>query len=44
MNYEDRLYKAAVVGAAGKMGSGILLLTAIEMTDINLKPENSSFI
>ncbi|MFA8299925.1 MAG: 3-hydroxyacyl-CoA dehydrogenase family protein [Hyphomicrobiales bacterium] len=40
MNYEDRLYKAAVVGAAGKMGSGILLLTAIEMTDINLKPEN----
>jgi len=29
-----------VLGAAGKMGSGILLLTAVEMADLSLKPEN----
>lgn len=42
MNYEDRLENVSVLGAAGKMGSGILLLTAVEMTDLSLKPENKS--
>lgn len=40
MNYEDRLQNVTVLGAAGKMGSGILLLTAVEMTNLSLKPEN----
>ncbi|MFZ4413086.1 MAG: 3-hydroxyacyl-CoA dehydrogenase family protein [Bacteroidales bacterium] len=40
MNYTDRLENVSVLGAAGKMGSGILLLTAIEMADVSLKPEN----
>ena len=40
MNYEQKLENVSVLGAAGKMGSGILLLTAIEMADISLKPEN----
>ena len=40
MNYDDRLQNVSVLGAAGKMGSGILLLTAVEMADLSLKPEN----
>jgi len=40
MNYEERLRNVSVLGAAGKMGSGILLLTAVEMADLSLKPEN----
>jgi 3-hydroxyacyl-CoA dehydrogenase len=40
MNYDDRLQNVTVLGAAGKMGSGILLLTAVEMADLSLKPEN----
>ncbi len=40
MTYEERLQNASVLGAAGKMGSGILLLTAVEMADLSLKPEN----
>ncbi|MCK5840213.1 MAG: hypothetical protein KAG99_10205, partial [Bacteroidales bacterium] len=40
MNYDERLQNVSVLGAAGKMGSGILLLTAVEMTDLSLKPEN----
>ena len=40
MNYEDKLQNVSVLGAAGKMGSGILLLTAVEMADMQLKPEN----
>ncbi len=40
MTYDQRLQNVSVLGAAGKMGSGILLLTAIEMTDLSLKPEN----
>ncbi len=39
MKYEERLQNVAVLGAAGKMGSGILLLTALEMADLSLKPE-----
>ena len=44
MNYEERLQNVAVLGAAGKMGSGILLLTALEMADLSLKPENKEEI
>jgi 3-hydroxyacyl-CoA dehydrogenase len=40
MKYEERLQNVAVLGAAGKMGSGILLLTAMEMADLSLLPEN----
>ncbi len=40
MKYEERLQNVTVLGAAGKMGSGILLLTAVEMADISLQPEN----
>jgi len=40
MKYEERLQNVTVLGAAGKMGSGILLLTAIEMADLSLRPEN----
>lgn len=40
MNYTERLQNVSVLGAAGKMGSGILLLTALEMADLSLKPEN----
>ena len=40
MTYEERLQNVSVLGAAGKMGSGILLLTACEMADLSLKPEN----
>ena len=40
MNYADKFENVTVLGAAGKMGSGILLLTACEMADLSLKPEN----
>ena len=40
MNYTERFENVTVMGAAGKMGSGILLLTALEMADMSLKPEN----
>jgi 3-hydroxyacyl-CoA dehydrogenase len=42
MNYEEKLQNVSVLGAAGKMGSGILLLTAVEMADLQLKSENKS--
>ncbi len=40
MDYNQKLQNVTVLGAAGKMGSGILLLTAVEMADLSLKPEN----
>ena len=40
MNYTEKFENVTVLGAAGKMGSGILLLTAMEMADMSLKPEN----
>jgi len=40
MTYDERLQNISVLGAAGKMGSGILLLTAVEMADRSLLPEN----
>ncbi len=42
MNYTEKLQHVSVLGAAGKMGSGILLLTALEMTDLSLQPENKN--
>lgn len=42
MTYDERLQKVSVLGAAGKMGSGILLLTAVEMANLSLKPENKN--
>ena len=40
MDYAERFQNVTVLGAAGKMGSGILLLTAMEMADLSLRPEN----
>jgi 3-hydroxyacyl-CoA dehydrogenase len=40
MTYEERLQNVSVLGSAGKMGSGILLLTAVEMADLSLLPQN----
>jgi len=40
MNYAERMENVAVLGAGGKMGSGIVLLTALEMADLRLQPEN----
>lgn len=40
MNYEERLKNVTVLGAAGKMGSGILFLTAIEMAELQFRPDN----
>ncbi len=40
MNYDNRLENVSVLGAAGKMGSGILLLTSMEVFDVSVKPEN----
>jgi len=40
MDYTERLSNVTVLGAAGKMGSGILLLTSLEIADLMLKPEN----
>ena len=40
MEYTDRFKKVTVLGAAGKMGSGIILLTAMEMTELQLKDKN----
>ncbi|MFW5663497.1 MAG: 3-hydroxyacyl-CoA dehydrogenase family protein [bacterium] len=41
MNYLEKLENVTVLGAAGKMGRGILLLAAIEMLNQKLKPQNS---
>lgn len=40
MSYTEKLQNVTVLGAAGKMGSGILLLTAVEMADLSLQPGN----
>lgn len=40
MIYSEKLSQVAVLGAAGKMGSGILLLTALEMFEQSTLPEN----
>ncbi|MCX7953944.1 MAG: 3-hydroxyacyl-CoA dehydrogenase family protein [Bacteroidales bacterium] len=40
MNYVERMQRVAVLGAAGKMGSGILFLNLVECADLSLLPEN----
>ncbi|OPX18030.1 hypothetical protein BXT86_03340 [candidate division WOR-3 bacterium 4484_100] len=40
MTLDKRLQNVAVVGAAGKMGSGIAVLIAQEMAKVKLRPEN----
>ena len=42
MSLDDHLENVAIIGAAGKMGSGIALLLAQEMTVLKLQPENKS--
>lgn len=40
MKLDERLQNVTVIGAAGKMGSGIGVLIAQEMAKLRLKPEN----
>lgn len=40
MTFDERLQNVAIIGAAGKMGSGISLLLAQEMARLKNKPEN----
>lgn len=40
MTYYERLQNVTIIGAAGKMGSGITLLTAVEIADVSLMAEN----
>ena len=40
MTLDERLANVSIIGAAGKMGSGIALLLAQEMAFLKLKPEN----
>lgn len=42
MTYDERLSNVSILGAAGKMGSGIVLLTAVEMADLSFKKENEN--
>ncbi len=42
MTYEERLPKRISVRSSGENGHGILLLTAVEMADLSLKPENKN--
>ncbi len=44
MTLNERLENVAVIGAAGKMGSGIAVMIAQEMAKLKLKPENSDKI
>ena len=44
MTLDERLQNVAVIGAAGKMGSGIAVLIATEMAIQKLKPENKDKI
>lgn len=41
MSLDEKLQHVSVIGAAGKMGSGIVLLLAQEMAKLKLKSENS---
>ena len=44
MTYNERLQNVAVLGAAGKMGSGILLLTAVHMADLSLQNKDKTYV
>jgi len=43
MEYIERLQNVSVLGAAGKMGSGILLLAALEITNQSLQNPSQTF-
>jgi 3-hydroxyacyl-CoA dehydrogenase len=43
MEYIERLQNVSVLGAAGKMGSGILLLAALEITNQSLQNPSKTF-
>lgn len=40
MNYTNKFSNVSVLGAAGKMGSGILLLNALYISELAFRPEN----
>ena len=42
MTFDERLHSVSIIGAAGKMGSGIALLLAQEMATQKIKPENKN--
>jgi 3-hydroxyacyl-CoA dehydrogenase len=42
MNFDERMQNVAIIGAAGKMGSGIALLLAQEMAKLKNLPENKN--
>ncbi len=42
MTLDERLQNVAVIGAAGKMGSGIVALLAVEMAKLQARKENRS--
>ena len=42
MTFDERIRNVTIIGAAGKMGSGIALLMAGEMAKSKLKPENKN--
>ena len=42
MTFDERISNVTIIGAAGKMGSGIALLMAGEMAKSKLKPENKN--
>jgi 3-hydroxyacyl-CoA dehydrogenase len=42
MTFDERIRNVTIIGAAGKMGSGIALLMAGEMARSKLKPENKN--
>ena len=42
MNLDERLQNVTIIGAAGKMGSGIAVLIAQEMARLKLMPENKN--
>lgn len=44
MTYNERLQNVAVLGAAGKMGSGILLLTAVHLADLSLQNKDKTYV
>jgi 3-hydroxyacyl-CoA dehydrogenase len=43
MNFDERIRNVSVIGAAGKMGSGIALLLAGEMARLKNLPQNKDF-
>lgn len=43
MNFDERIRNVTIIGAAGKMGSGIALLMAGEMARAKLLPQNKKF-